>query len=443
MKDVMNLKYNLNDLLKFVNNYPENEVNNRLIDFNLTDYKIALIVFLIKNYPYNETFDIISKQLNFTPYQTFETLNYLEQKKYIYNDANGGYVITNKSLKLLTDRNWDHVDISDFQHITDLYNFEDKKVEKTEFKQYDTSFPVWQDLRALKSFFEIPINEPLSDFTRNNYSSYKIITKDKERLIYKPSLHLKKIQQWILKNILNSIPLSENCHSFTAERSIVTNAKAHLQNSNSKMLKIDIQNFFHSIEFNQVIDLFKNIGYSHELSESLAILCTNEDGTPCQGFSTSPQISNIVFLPLDKIIKGICKENNLIYTRYADDLTISGESLLENDIDNYIQCLSAILKKENFRINNKKTKFFKNQTQKRVTGITLNNDHLAVPKKYKRYLEKEIYFIRKFGLTQHMKKTDIIHISNYKGYLYGICGFINQISSDLGYKYKEQLDKIF
>src|SRR5699024_11077001 len=133
----------------------------------------------------------------------------------------------------------------------------------------------------------------------------------------------------------------------------------------------------------------------------------------------------------------------LIYTRYADDLTISGESLLENDIDNYIQCLSAILKKENFRINNKKTKFFKNQTQKRVTGITLNNDHLAVPKKYKRYLEKEIYFLRKFGLTQHMKKTDIIHISNYKGYLYGICGFINQISSDLGYKYNDQLDKIF
>ena len=58
----------------------------------------------------------------------------------------------------------------------------------------------------------------------------------------------------------------------------------------------------------------------------LASLCSYEGALP-QGAPTSPYLSNIIAKQLDKRLIGLSQRYNLRYTRYADDLTFSGDSI--------------------------------------------------------------------------------------------------------------------
>ncbi|MDR1932022.1 MAG: hypothetical protein LBQ57_04265, partial [Spirochaetales bacterium] len=69
-------------------------------------------------------------------------------------------------------------------------------------------------------------------------------------------------------------------------------------------------------EFNTII--------SGKHAEILSIICTKDNALP-QGAATSPAISNIIFSIIDKEILEICDASDVIYTRYADDLTLSGD----------------------------------------------------------------------------------------------------------------------
>ncbi|PAE09674.1 reverse transcriptase, partial [Niallia circulans] len=67
-----------------------------------------------------------------------------------------------------------------------------------------------------------------------------------------------------------------------------------------------------------------NLGYTKAVSTILANICTLNDSLP-QGASTSPALSNLIFIDIDKKISKYCMKNKIRYTRYADDLTFSGD----------------------------------------------------------------------------------------------------------------------
>lgn len=129
------------------------------------------------------------------------------------------------------------------------------------------------------------------------------------------------------------------------------NAKFH--RNKRVVLNIDLVDFFGTIDFTMVLDLFNNLGYNKSVSVLLSNLCTLRSGLP-QGAPTSPMISNMVFLPIDNIIFDYCKPRKIMYTRYADDLTFSG------DFDEYeiLRFLNHTLKKSHFKINEKRQRLY-------------------------------------------------------------------------------------
>lgn len=66
------------------------------------------------------------------------------------------------------------------------------------------------------------------------------------------------------------------------------------------------------------------------------------------GFNTSPIIANIVCSKMDKELSAICKDRNINYTRYADDLSFSSEDNIELDP------LEEIITKYGFTLNTEK-----------------------------------------------------------------------------------------
>ncbi|AXQ23142.1 RNA-directed DNA polymerase [Acinetobacter wuhouensis] len=246
------------------------------------------------------------------------------------------------------------------------------------------------------------------------YRQFKIPKKKGgERTITVPSPSLMLVQKWIYNYILINKKIHYSAHGFNFNRSIITNAKMHV--GNKAFLKIDLKDFFPSIPIGWIVNYFKQQGYPPKISFYLASLCTLKDSLP-QGAPTSPILSNIIFYNLDKVLYKFSKKNALTYTRYADDLVFSGK-YISLKFRNFVIFL---IRKYGFQINSKKTSLKVNAGQNIITGI-LVKDTIFVPKKYKRKLRQEMFYIKKFGLLSHIATTNI----RDPNYVYSLMGRLN------------------
>ncbi|MEG0169612.1 MAG: retron St85 family RNA-directed DNA polymerase [Erysipelotrichaceae bacterium] len=256
----------------------------------------------------------------------------------------------------------------------------------------------------------------------------------KTREINIPSNQLKYIQRWILDNILYNIKISEYATGFCKKKSIVDNAKVHV--NNTCLINMDIKDFFTSIKFHEVYKIFKYYGYTKEISFALTKLCTFQGKLP-QGSPTSPVLSNIVCLKLDKRLSLLAKKYNATYTRYADDITFSGSS----GIEKVKEICEKILHDEQFEVNMAKTRISYHHERQEVTGLIVNNGQISINRKYKREIYKNLYYCKKYGVNSHL---DMIKSNKlfYKEHMYGKAYFVKMIEPNEGKKILDLLDEI-
>lgn len=255
------------------------------------------------------------------------------------------------------------------------------------------------------------INSP-----NNHYYTFKIPKKSGGfREITSPYPSLLEMQYWIFNNILKKIPISQYAHGFANKKSIITNSKIHT--GQKEILKIDLKDFFPSINLNRIIYVFKQLGYPNEIAFYLASICSYENHLP-QGAPTSPQLSNIIAKRLDKRLMFFSKKFHLRYTRYADDLTFSGEEIPVK----LVEYLRKIIFDEGFEINENKTRLYKNKGKRIVTGISVSDTEIKIPREYKRALKLELFYIFRYGIKSHVSKKKI-RKSNYLLSLFGKINF--------------------
>ncbi len=241
----------------------------------------------------------------------------------------------------------------------------------------------------------------------------------KKRRISEPLPSLKEIQTWILENILYNIPISRFAKAYIPKMGIKQNVVFH--KGQPKILTIDIENFFPSIKINSVEKIFHEVGYSTIISALLAKLCCMDDSLP-QGAPTSPYLSNIYLVPADNKISKYCIEKGIRYTRYSDDMTFSGQF----DTDELLFVVTESLNLLSLKINNKKTKTMMPNTRQIVTGIVVN-EKLQVSFEKRNKIRQEVYYIKKFGLEDHMDRLGIKK-ANYLAHLLGQVNYIIHIN---------------
>lgn len=248
------------------------------------------------------------------------------------------------------------------------------------------------------------------------YREFSIKKKSgKSRSISEPLPNLKIVQRWILEKILNNIPVSLVAKGFVKNRSIKEAARFHRKQP--KVLSLDIRNFFESIHSPSVNFIFRECGYSKKLSYFLTRLCTRCGSLP-QGAPTSPALSNIVFRESDAEISAYCKDRGLRYTRYADDMSFSGD-LRVGEIISFIR---KTLHKKQLKLNEEKTRLMKPHERQEVTGIVVNRI-LQAPRPLRRQLRQEVHYIERFGLDAHLARINEMR-SSYINHLKGIANFI-------------------
>jgi RNA-directed DNA polymerase len=81
-------------------------------------------------------------------------------------------------------------------------------------------------------------------------------------------------------------------------------------------------------------------------------------------------LSNIICLPLDYALSSYCENNQITYTRYADDLSFSSNKYFS---EKCISEIRQIIKEQQFAINEKKFRINSRKSQQKVTGLVVNN----------------------------------------------------------------------
>lgn len=203
------------------------------------------------------------------------------------------------------------------------------------------------------------------------------------RIIQSPNRQLKTIQRRILHRLLKRIPSHPAVRGFQPRQSIVTNALPH--QGKGVLLKMDIKNFFSSTQSQRVREMFLRLGWNREVATLLTTLCTYEGGLP-QGAPTSPRLSTVVNLRLDKKLASAAQRLGADYTRYADDLTFSFDQDDPLAYRKMIRATKLALEDVGYRLHTRKKLHIRRRHQQQlVTGLVVNAG-VRLPRKTRRWL---------------------------------------------------------
>jgi RNA-directed DNA polymerase len=221
-----------------------------------------------------------------------------------------------------------------------------------------------------------------------------------KRLIEDPEDVLKGIQQKLNEALQAVYYLNRSAAAYGFQitvanekhpRNIVTNTELHL--NKSWMLNADFNDFFHQIDTTKLLQLFA--GRPFNFNDMLAIFLTDLvcfKGRLPMGAPTSPVLSNFAVLELDAHYLTFAAENQIVYTRFVDDLSFSAHKEISNEQAKEIFQIAAA---NGLSFNQKKVKFFKPEDIKTVTGL-LVTDKISLPESFIGELETEI---QKFANT--------------------------------------------
>lgn len=242
---------------------------------------------------------------------------------------------------------------------------------------------------------------------KNLYTSFTINKRNGgTRVISAPCIELKKIQRELNEILIKNYQFDNNVvQGFNRGNSIKSNAKIH---ENSKyVINIDLKNFFDTIHFGRVRGMFMNkpFNFNNYIATNLAKITCYDKKLP-QGAPTSGTIANIICYSLDRELNHLCTSNNCRYTRYADDITISTQSIkLPNTIgtinDDGTICLSKkitdIINNQGFAINSNKLNISSINNRQEVTGLIVNNK-TNIKKIYLKHLRAMLHNASKNGI---------------------------------------------
>ena len=217
------------------------------------------------------------------------------------------------------------------------------------------------------------------------------------RLLEAPGDRLKAVQRRLLDGVLALIPQHDAAHGFVPGRSAVTGAERHT--GAAIVISLDLASFFASVTATRIYGALRQVGLPESVAHSMTGITTHAvpswatarmppGGTVDerfalrralasphlpQGAPSSPTLANLAVRRLDSRLAGWADAAGAEYTRYADDLTFSGDAGLARRADAFVRGAIRIVEDQGYQVNPRKTRVRGASTRQAVTGIVVND----------------------------------------------------------------------
>ena len=294
-------------------------------------------------------------------------------------------------------------------------------------------------------------NEAYADLRAKNvhslYRVYKIPKKSGGlRTISEPCLDL-KIALTQLRQILEDFGAMHHAsaYAYVKNRCSIDALKIHRNNESNWFMKTDLTDFFGTTTLDFVMKQISHIWpfcaicFKNGSPESTGDLNISEgyeelktalslgflDGGLPQGSPLSPAITNLIMIPIDYTLLSAFSGNKLVYTRYADDMLISGKEKFPQE--KVIEIINAAMKKYNapYVLKKEKTRYGSRAGQNWNLGLMLNKDNnITVGHKNKKIFKG---MANNFILdTLHGKSWPVEDIQH----MYGLLSYYRNVEKD-------------
>lgn len=241
------------------------------------------------------------------------------------------------------------------------------------------------------------------------------------RTIAQPSRELKALQRYVLQSKLCQFPVHDAATGYVKGKNIFYNADTH--RNNSVIMKLDFTDFFPSIkvgdwskfisrqrpQFIEASDavLYRNIlfwGQRSTVPRCLSI-----------GAPTSPALSNILLYDFDVVTSQVANSASVTYTRYADDITISGPSIESvRWVEDHLRRILKGMKSPALTLNDQKRGIYLRGQRRMVTGLVVTPvGSVSIGRERKRLLSAMMH-------RALLGEADSEHMNHLKGML-GFC----------------------
>lgn len=191
--------------------------------------------------------------------------------------------------------------------------------------------------------------------------------------------------------------LHPSCSAYVPGRSAVDAARPHVGHRWAQ--RLDIEDFFLNTSEQCVQATLMDLGATAEVAEALASITTYEGALPA-GARTSPMMSNLVLAKFDYAVSTWAGNTGLTYSRYADDLVLSGD----HEFDATPQ-VAELLRPLGYELNLSKSRLKRRGQPFRVAGLTIDEGGPRVRKSLKRRLRMELFLLNTV-LAAAVESTD-------------------------------------
>lgn len=210
---------------------------------------------------------------------------------------------------------------------------------------------------------------------------------DSDRDVLNVTGNLRLIQSRLYRRVfLPALAPSSHSHGGIRGRHIKSNLEPHL--ASTYVFITDISGFYPNITHKRVYQLLQqDLECSPDVSRLLTRLCTNKYHLAL-GMITSPILADQIMKPVDHRIAGACGSAGLIYTRYVDDISISGEFPLDDS--GFVDLVTSILRQNGFKVQKKKHIVGKLSDGIAITKLVVKNGHPDVSEAYLAQLQDQL-----------------------------------------------------
>ena len=289
--------------------------------------------------------------------------------------------------------------------------------------------------------------------TRTHYVRFEVPKKSGgKRLLFAPHKELAAAQEWILRNVLDKVPVHAAAQGFVKGRSTVSNASPHV--GRDVVVNADLENFFPTITFPRVRGIFRQLGYSPAVATIFALLCTecprrvaNYAGKMLyvaagpralpQGACTSPALSNLASRRIDSRLSGIAVKLGWKYSRYADDLTFSSSGEARERVGYLLARVRHICQDEGFVVNEKKTRVLRQSVRQSVTGVVVNR-RAGAPRPLVRRLRAILHRAKFEGLAKQNREGR----ANFEAWVAGMVAYVSMLNAKQGGELRRALEGV-
>jgi RNA-directed DNA polymerase len=284
------------------------------------------------------------------------------------------------------------------------------------------------------------------------------------RLLEAPKTRLKAVQRQLLHGILDHVPAHDAAHGFRRGRNVMSYVAPHV--ARTAILHVDLRDFFGSVRRARVRAIFATLGYPGPVARLLAGLCTTRvpleawDRAPRpssaqevqqrwragrfyraphlpQGAPTSPALANLCALGVDRRLAAAARACGATYTRYADDLAISGGRDFAGRARAVHRLVCSVVAAEGFVVNARKTRLLRQGTRQRITGVVVNV-RPNVPRRDHDRLKATLHNCLRYGPASQNRSAH----PDFRAHLTGRVAWVESVNPARGRKLRAKLDAI-